>query len=195
MASLNQATLIGYAGADPRIINTQSGRKMASFSLATTEKGYTSERTGKAVPDRTEWHNIVLWARHAELAERFIRKGSLLLIQGKLRTRQYTARDGSTRYVTEIEAEALQLLDRKADAQQQGAQQIQPQQPAAQQPAQPVQTAMQMQPRQTAQPNAMQPQTPQAAPQMQQPVQPAPQATLWGNNPLTPKNADPDMPF
>lgn len=193
MASLNQATLIGYAGADPRIINTQNGRKMASLSLATTEKGYTSERTGKVVPDRTEWHNIVLWARHADIAERFIRKGSLLLIQGKMRTRQYTARDGSTRYVTEVEAETLQLLDRKADAQQQGAPaamqpapQAQPQQPAPQ----PMQTAMQMQP-QTAHPAAMQPQTAQNAPQMQ----PAPQANLWGNNPLTPKNADPDIPF
>ena len=99
MASVNMAIVVGFVGDDPRINQTQSGRKVASFSLATTEKGYTTQ-SGQQIPDRTEWHNIVCWGKTAEVVERYVRKGSSLYIQGKMRTRSYE-KDGQTRYMTE----------------------------------------------------------------------------------------------
>lgn len=115
MASVNIAIVVGFVGDDPRINQTQSGRKVASFSIATTEKGYTTQ-SGQQIPDRTEWHNIVCWGKTAEVVEKFVRKGSSLYIQGKIRTRYYE-KDGQTRYVTEIECESMQMLDRRAESQ------------------------------------------------------------------------------
>lgn len=114
MASLNQATIIGYVGDVPKISNTQNGRKVASFAIATTEKGYTS-KSGVQYPDRTEWHNIVLWGNLAEIAEKYLRKGSSVFIQGKMRTRSYDDKNGVKRYITEIEGDTMQMLDRRAD--------------------------------------------------------------------------------
>lgn len=114
MASLNQATIIGYVGDLPKISNTQNGRKVASFAIATTEKGYTS-KSGVQYPDRTEWHNIVLWGNLAEIAEKYLRKGSSVFIQGKMHTRSYDDKNGVKRYITEIEGETMQMLDRRAD--------------------------------------------------------------------------------
>lgn len=114
MASLNQATIISYVGDVPKISNTQNGRKVASFAIATTEKGYTS-KSGVQYPDRTEWHNIVLWGNLAEIAEKYLRKGSSVFIQGKMRTRSYDDKNGVKRYITEIEGETMQMLDRRAD--------------------------------------------------------------------------------
>lgn len=114
MASLNQATIIGYVGDVPKISNTQNGRKVASFAIATTEKGYTS-KSGVQYPDRTEWHNIVLWGNLAEIVEKYLRKGSSVFIQGKMRTRSYDDKNGVKRYITEIEGETMQMLDRRAD--------------------------------------------------------------------------------
>lgn len=114
MASLNQATIIGYVGDVPKISNTQNGRKVASFAIATTEKGYTS-KSGVQYPDRTEWHNIVLWGNLAEIAEKYLRKGSSVFIQGKMSTRSYDDKNGVKRYITEIEGETMQMLDRRAD--------------------------------------------------------------------------------
>ena len=114
MASLNQATIIGYVGDVPKISNTQNGRKVASFAIATTEKGDTS-KSGVQYPDRTEWHNIVLWGNLAEIAEKYLRKGSSVFIQGKMRTRSYDDKNGVKRYITEIEGETMQMLDRRAD--------------------------------------------------------------------------------
>lgn len=116
MASVNMAIVVGFVGDDPRINQAQSGRKVASFSLATTEKGYTTQN-GQQIPDRTEWHNIVCWGKTAEVVERYVRKGSSLYIQGKIRTRSYE-KDGQTRYMTEIECESMQMLDRRAESQQ-----------------------------------------------------------------------------
>lgn len=116
MASVNMAIVVGFVGDDPRINQTQSGRKVASFSIATTEKGYTTQ-SGQQIPDRTEWHNVVCWGKTAEVVEKFVRKGSSLYIQGKMRTRYYE-KDGQTRYVTEIECESMQMLDRRAESQQ-----------------------------------------------------------------------------
>lgn len=114
MASLNQATIIGYVGDVPKISNTQNGRKVASFAIATTEKGYTS-KSGVQYPDRTEWHNVVLWGNLAEITEKFLRKGSFVFIQGKMRTRSYDDKNGVKRYITEIEGDTMQMLDRRTD--------------------------------------------------------------------------------
>lgn len=115
MPSVNQATVIGFLGEDPKIVTAKNGRKLATFSVATTEKGYTSKE-GIAYPDRTEWHSIILWGRLAEVAEKFLRKGSCAYVQGKLRTRAYDDKQGVKRFITEIEGEAMQLLDRRPDA-------------------------------------------------------------------------------
>lgn len=113
MASLNQASIIGFVGDAPRVNQTQTGRKVASLSIATTEKGFTTN-SGKVIPDRTEWHRVVIWGNLAEIAEKYIRKGSSIFVQGKLRTREYE-QDGVKKSVTEIEADTLQFLDRKTE--------------------------------------------------------------------------------
>lgn len=115
MASLNQASIIGFVGDAPKINQTKTGRKVASLSVATTEKGFTKQ-DGTVVADKTEWHNIILWGKLAEIAEKYIRKGSSIFVQGKMRTRSYDDSQGVKRYITEIECETLQLLDRKTDA-------------------------------------------------------------------------------
>lgn len=114
MATLNQVTLIGYVGNNPRVATTQNGRKVVNFTLATTEKGYTS-KTGAQCPDRTEWHNIVICGSVAEVAEKYLSKGSLVFVQGKIRTRTFEDKNGIKRYITEIEGETMQMLDRKTD--------------------------------------------------------------------------------
>lgn len=117
MASLNQATVIGFVGDEPKVSTTQNGRKVASFAVATTEKGYTTQN-GVTVSDRTEWHNIVLWGKLAEVAENYLHKGSSVFVQGKMRTRSYEDKNGIKRYVTEIECDVMQMLDRKVDGNQ-----------------------------------------------------------------------------
>ena len=104
MASINQATVIGFVGDEPKVSTTQAGRKVASFAIATTEKGYTAQN-GTTYPDRTEWHNIVLWGKLAEVAEKFLHKGSSVFVQGKMRTRSYEDKNGLKRYITEIEGD------------------------------------------------------------------------------------------
>lgn len=135
MASVNMAIVVGFVGDTPRINTLQSGRKVASFSMATTEKGYTNQ-SGQQIPDKTEWHNIVCWGKTAEVVERFVHKGSQLYIQGKMRTRTYE-KDGQTRYTFEIECETLQLLDRRNDGQGQPQTAYQPQSQPQQQYQQP----------------------------------------------------------
>jgi len=84
----------------------------ASFSLATSERGYTTS-SGTQVPERTEWHNIVCWRGLAQIAERFVKKGTLLYIEGKIRSRSYDDQNGVKRYITEIVADNLELLGRR----------------------------------------------------------------------------------
>ena len=115
MASVNQATIIGYVGEDPKIITTSNGKTMATLTVATTERGYT-KRDGTTSEDRTEWHNIVLFGKLAEIARDYIRKGAALYIQGKMRTRSYDDKDGIKRYVTEVHADTVQMLDRRSTA-------------------------------------------------------------------------------
>lgn len=107
--SINKAILIGHLGKDPDVRYVSDGVAVATFSLATTEKGYIT-KTGTQVPDRTEWHNIVLWRGLAEMAEKYLHKGDKLYVEGKIRTRQYEDQSGITRYVTEVFADSIELL-------------------------------------------------------------------------------------
>lgn len=113
MASVNMAVVVGYVGDNPKVNMTQTGRKVAGITVTTTEKGYTTQ-IGVTYPDKTEWHQIVLWGRLAEVVEKYVHKGSMVYVQGKLRTRSYE-KDGITRYTTEIEADILQMLDRNTN--------------------------------------------------------------------------------
>lgn len=112
MPSLNQVTLIGYVGDEPKAATTKNGKAMTALSIATTEKGYTRQDGTKA-EDKTEWHNVVFFGKSAEVIQKYVSKGSLLFIQGKLHTRSYEDKDKVTRYVTEIVGEQFQMLDRR----------------------------------------------------------------------------------
>lgn len=111
--SVNKVILVGNVGRDPEIRYVDS-RAVASFSLATTERAYTT-RTGAQVPERTEWHNIIMWDRAAETAEKYIRKGTRLYIEGKLRTRVWEDRNTIKRNITEIVAENFEILSRPVE--------------------------------------------------------------------------------
>lgn len=111
--SFNKVILVGNVGKDPEIRRFENNIK-ASFSLATSET-YTPKGGDKVT--QTEWHNIVAWRRLAELAENYIRKGSQILVEGKLRYRSYDDRDGNKKYIVEVEADTIQLLGRKQDSQ------------------------------------------------------------------------------
>ena len=106
--SVNKVILLGHTGKDPDVKDV-AGTKVANLSLATTEKGYTLQN-GIQVPDRTEWHSLIFWKGLAEVVEKYVRKGSQIYIEGKIKTRQYEDRTGSTRYVTEIFVDKLELL-------------------------------------------------------------------------------------
>ena len=138
--SVNKVFLLGNVGRDPDVRYVAQGRPVASFSLATTERGFTNSN-GVQVPERTEWHNIVMWGRHAEIAEKYIRKGTQLFIEGQLRTRMWEDRNAIKRYVTEIYVDNFELLGRPRN-------EGETQQPIQQQPIQqqPVQQPMQQQP-------------------------------------------------
>ena len=118
--SVNKVILIGNVGKDPEVRYLDSGVAVANFTLATTERGYTAAN-GTVVPDRTDWHNIVLWRGLAEIAEKYVKKGSKLYIEGKIRTRSYDDASGNKRYVTEIYGDNMELLDKKPDSQSGGA--------------------------------------------------------------------------
>lgn len=110
--SVNKVILVGNVGKDPEVKYLEKGNVVATFSLATTERGYTTA-AGVQVPDRTEWHNIVLWKGLAEIAEKYVRKGSQIYIEGKIRTRNYDDQNGVKKYVTEIFGDNMQLLGKR----------------------------------------------------------------------------------
>jgi single-strand DNA-binding protein len=112
MGSLNKATLIGNLGKDPEVRAIPSGAKVANFSIATTES-YT-DKNGQKV-DKTEWHNIVMWRGLAEVAEKYLRKGSQVYIEGRLQTRSWDDQNGQKRYTTEIVADNMVMLGRPAN--------------------------------------------------------------------------------
>lgn len=111
--SVNKAILVGNVGKDPEVRYLDKEVAVANFTLATTERGYTMQN-GTQVPERTEWHNIVAWRGLATLAEKYIKKGSQIYVEGKIQTRSYE-KDGIKRYTTEIYAETIQLLGKKPD--------------------------------------------------------------------------------
>ena len=110
--SLNKVMLIGHVGTEPEVRYVDQGLAVASLCLATSEHGYTLEN-GTQVPERTEWHNIVLWRKQAEIVEKYVHKGDKLYIEGKIHTRSYDDKNGIRRYVVEIYAEGIELLTPK----------------------------------------------------------------------------------
>lgn len=113
--AVNKAIILGYVGKDPEVKHLESGIVVATFPLATTERAYTLAN-GTQVPERTEWHNLVLWRGLAETAEKYIRKGDKLYAEGKIRTRSYDDQAGIKRYVTEIFVDNMEMLTPKKDA-------------------------------------------------------------------------------
>ncbi|MBQ2438136.1 MAG: single-stranded DNA-binding protein [Clostridia bacterium] len=109
MASLNRVLLIGNVGKDPEIKTFASGNKVAQITLATSERY--KDRNGEQ-KEETEWHSVQAFGKLADVVERFVHKGSLLYLDGKIRTRSYEA-DGRTMYRTEILADHIQMLDRR----------------------------------------------------------------------------------
>jgi single-strand DNA-binding protein len=107
----NKVQLIGNLGNNPEVRTTESGKKMARFSVATNET-YRSAKGDKVV--ETQWHNLIAWGKVADIVEQFLSKGSEIAIEGKLINRNYTDKDGNKRYVTEIQVnEILMLGDKK----------------------------------------------------------------------------------
>lgn len=174
---INKVILIGNVGQDPEIRYTgdvNNGTKVATLRLATTERY--RDRSGN-LQEHTEWHSIVVWRNTADVVEKYVKKGTQVYIEGRLRSRSWDDQNGNKRYVTEIVADTLQLLGRKPEGQQSGYQQQGYQQGGYQQPAQ--------QGYQQAQPY----QQPGVQPAYQQPVQPA------QPKPAVEDMPDDDLPF
>ena len=110
--SVNKVILIGNVGKEPDVRHLDRNVVVANLVLATTERGYTLQN-GTPVPERTEWHNIVLWGGLAEVAEKYVHKGDRIYIEGKIRTNTYEDQNGIRRYRTEILAETMDMLSSK----------------------------------------------------------------------------------
>lgn len=110
---VNKVILIGNVGADPEIRTLETGVKMARVRIATTERIYNRET--QEAREHTEWHSIVLWRNLADVADRFVRKGSQIYIEGRLRSREWTDQQNAKRYSIEIVADDLKLLGRKPE--------------------------------------------------------------------------------
>jgi single-strand DNA-binding protein len=111
MSGINKVILVGHLGKDPEVRHLEGGVTVASFPLATSES---FNKDGKRI-EQTEWHNIVLWRGLAEVASKYLTKGKLVYIEGKLRTRSFEDREKVKKYVTEVVAENFTLLGRKSD--------------------------------------------------------------------------------
>jgi len=105
MSTVNKAIIIGFLGADPELRHTQSGKAVAELRLATNEKFGDIEST--------EWHRVILWEKTAEVAAKYLNKGSQVYIEGRIQTRNYEDSDGVKRYITEIVASRMQMLGAK----------------------------------------------------------------------------------
>ncbi|MCY1544070.1 Single-stranded DNA-binding protein [compost metagenome] len=114
MSGINKVILVGHLGKDPEVRHLEGGVTVASFPLATSE---TFNKDGKRV-EQTEWHNIVLWRGLAEVASKYLQKGKLVYIEGKLRTRSFEDKEKVKKYVTEVVAENFTMLGRKSDFEQ-----------------------------------------------------------------------------
>ena len=114
MASVNKAILIGNLGKDPDLRYTPAGVAVCTFSIATTEKW--RDKNTNELKETTNWHNIVLWRRQAEIAKEYLQKGSPVYIEGRIQTRSYDDKEGNKRWITEIVGDRLQFLGRRAEA-------------------------------------------------------------------------------
>ena len=117
MASVNKVILIGNLGKDPEVRHLEGGVAVARFPLATSETF--KDKSGQR-QEKTEWHNIVLWRGLAEVAEKFLKKGQSVFIEGKIRTNQYQDKEGNQRYSTEIVADNMTMLTRGEGGQAEG---------------------------------------------------------------------------
>jgi single-strand DNA-binding protein len=106
---MNKVMLIGNVGQDPEVRYVDQGVAVARLRLATTERGYTLQN-GTQVPDHTDWHNVILWRKLAEIVEKYVHKGDRLYIEGRIRYTTYDDKQGQRRYVTEIWADNMELL-------------------------------------------------------------------------------------
>ena len=111
MSGINKVILVGHLGKDPELRHLEGGVAVVSFPLATSE---TFNKDGRKV-EQTEWHNIVMWRGLADVAGKFLQKGKLVYIEGKLRTRSFEDREGIKKYTTEVVAENFTVLGRKTD--------------------------------------------------------------------------------
>lgn len=109
----NKVQLIGNLGNAPEVKNTEKGKKLAKFSIATNETYYNAN--GEKVTE-TQWHNLMAWGKVAEIAEKYLTKGSEVAIEGKLMNNNYTDKDGNKRYNTEVQVHELLLLGSKPSA-------------------------------------------------------------------------------
>lgn len=134
---VNKVILVGNVGLDPEVRTTESGVKVARVRLATTERIY--DRQTNESKELTEWHTITLWRGLADVVDRYVKKGSQLYIEGRLRTREWTDKDNIKRYTTEVLADEMKLLGRKADNQQSATPVASGYSAPAQQPVQPTQ--------------------------------------------------------
>lgn len=106
---MNKVMLIGNVGIEPEVRYVDAGVAVARIRLATTEKGYTLQN-GTQVPDRTDWHNVILWRRLAEIVEQYVHKGDKLYIEGRLRYTSYDNKQGQKQFVTEVWADNMEML-------------------------------------------------------------------------------------
>lgn len=110
---VNKVILVGNVGMDPEVRTTESGVKVARIRLATTERMF--DRATNETKEHTEWHTITLWRGLADVVDRFVRKGSQIYVEGRLRTREWMDKDNNKRYTTEIMADTMNLLGRRQD--------------------------------------------------------------------------------
>lgn len=112
---MNKVFLRGNVGGDPRITTFENGGKVAQFTLATTEKGFTT-RDGQEIEDETTWHNIVVRKNGlAGVVEKYVKKGSSLLLEGRIRNRKYVTSSGEEKYISEVWVSNMELLDKRGE--------------------------------------------------------------------------------
>lgn len=113
--SVNKVILIGNLGKDPEVRHLENGATVANFPIATSES-YTDRNTGQRV-ENTDWHDIVVWRGLAEVVEKYVRKGTKIYVEGKLKKRSWQDKEGNTRYSTEVVADELTILTSRSDQQ------------------------------------------------------------------------------
>ena len=110
---VNKVILVGNVGIDPEVRSLENGTKVARVRLATTERIF--DRQANETKEHTEWHTVTLWRGLADIVDRYVHKGSQIYVEGRLRTREWTDKDGNKRFTTEILADSMNLLGRRGD--------------------------------------------------------------------------------